>query len=706
MQMDESQAMPIVVATCLLQLAVPDDSIAGGAGVEPAAKTCDGLHEVCVQLERGSRHGVCDCAEGYYRSKPGTCASELQRSEQLLHNDLQSGVGTATVPTPSTTTASPSSANHPLTVSVLSKDVRLPEREVSLAAYTISDDIGAGTGTGTAYRYQWSLISQPGGDVNGTMSDNTKDTIHLTNLSEGQYRFKVLVTGDNRTGEAYANVTVSPQKRINRAPQVQITPAGQTVKLPTSQAILDGSASTDDDRIAGWHWDLIQGPIGYHPQLPEISTLQLADLTAPGNYTFRLTLTDSDGASNSSTATITVLKANDYPPEANAGSDVILYLPANHVTLNGSLSTDDREITRWEWTKDASVVSKAVDMQNTSTPFVELSNLQEGIYAFKLRVSDASNQTSTASVHVFVKAALANRAPRVSATVGVSGTVNGTVVLPQTWVELNGTAVSDERTVRYEWQQVSGPAGVQWSNVDRPTTNATHLTVGVYVLRLTCWSEGGLNGSADVWVTVRQERNAAPVANAGGDQTMVMPLKQIVLNGTRSTDDLGIVQWSWTRDGSSLAIGTVMGSTDREPVMIVSIGVVCQKNHHSTTHALTAQQHIPGSLRVPVARHRCAGRHRLGHGQRHRASRSDAALSRRTDAGRGRDALAPVGGGLHAAAPAAAVRRRHSAAGARSASGQQARRGDTGVLCGAAACWRRRRQSDNGHHAADGRAQC
>lgn len=45
----------------------------------------------------------------------------------------------------------------------------------------------------------------------------------------------------------------------------------------------------DDDQIVKWHWDLISGPIGYEPTLPETSTLQLSDLTAPGNYTFVLT---------------------------------------------------------------------------------------------------------------------------------------------------------------------------------------------------------------------------------------------------------------------------------------------------------------------------------------------------------------------------------------------------------------------------------
>lgn len=58
---------------------------------------------------------------------------------------------------------------------------------------------------------------------------------------------------------------------------------------------------------------------GYNPQLQDTPTLQLNDLNKPGNYTFKLTVTDTDKATSSSTANVTVLKFTDYPPEANAG---------------------------------------------------------------------------------------------------------------------------------------------------------------------------------------------------------------------------------------------------------------------------------------------------------------------------------------------------------------------------------------------------
>lgn len=68
-------------------------------------------------------------------------------------------------------------------------------------------------------------------------------TVTLTDLTEGQYRFKLTVNGTNVYGEGFANVTVLPPQRINTPPLVLITPQTQTVKLPNTMAVLDGSAS-------------------------------------------------------------------------------------------------------------------------------------------------------------------------------------------------------------------------------------------------------------------------------------------------------------------------------------------------------------------------------------------------------------------------------------------------------------------------------
>lgn len=554
----------------------------GSAKYIPCDPTIDGgcpEKEVCVGLHTGESKGICKCIMGYARNRLRDCVlrdidfggdkivekifqSEggprhisLLESIPVTERQMMSEGGTGIA-----AEARKEEQQTKLAVSVMSKEVQLPEKEVTLAAYTIPDE----QSIGYPYKYLWTLITQPKGPMNGTISDQTKSKVKLSNLSEGLYTFKVSVTGNGTYGDAMANVTVFPEKRINRLPQVVISPPEQKIKWPTTKAILDGSASTDDDKIIGWHWELKSGPIGYEPNLPEINTLQLSDLTSPGNYTFQLTVTDSDNAKNSTTANITVLKVTDYPPEANAGTAVMVYLPHNNVTLNGTASTDDREIVAWEWTKDASDESKAVDMQNTRTPYLQLSNLEEGMYTFVLKVTDGSNQSSTAKVHVFVKP------PTNSPPIAEAGT-NSTINLPKNWVELNGSQSKDDiKITSYRWSQVSGPKDATILRNNESIANATSLTIGLYEFQLTVFDENNNTASDSTWVKVVQEKNSAPVANAGGDQSITLPVSVIYLNGSKSYDDLNVVNYTWTRDDMSLAAGNIVGNTNNEPVLMIT----------------------------------------------------------------------------------------------------------------------------------------
>ncbi|XP_013097852.1 dyslexia-associated protein KIAA0319-like protein [Stomoxys calcitrans] len=525
------------------------------------------LNEECVSVDTNT--GICKCIRGFVRNHLRVCVPDsmdynLMDETGAAHNIMMASASSneaTTMQKPETEPTPKTEPNKKLMVSVVSKEVRLPEKEVTLAAFTVPDE----QSSNTKYKYLWTLINQPKSPMNGTISDQSQSKVKLSNLSEGLYTFKVTVTGDNGTyGEGMANVTVLPEKRINRVPQVIITPSEQTIRQPTTNAILDGSTSIDDDKIVSWHWEVVSGPIGYQPKLPEVNTLQLTDLTSPGNYTFKLTVTDTDNVTNSTTANVTVLKGTDYPPVANAGDAVILYLPNNNVTLNGTASSDDHEIVAWEWTKDASDEAKAVDMQNTRTPYVQLSNLEEGMYTFVLKVTDGSGQSSTAKVHVFVKP------PTNSPPVAVAGT-NMTINLPTNWITLNGSASTDDIGIKsYEWKEVSGPNTAMILRSNETVANATGLTLGAYEFQLTVVDESNNTASDHMWLKVVQEKNSPPVANAGGDQSITLPVSAIYFNGSASSDDLGVSKYQWTREDASLAAGKIVGNTDSSPIMILT----------------------------------------------------------------------------------------------------------------------------------------
>lgn len=288
-----------------------------------------GPKEECVRVRSNSALGFCQCLTGLMRNQQGECVtSEANAADYSILEEItpqrlsMSDAASELLPSVIedndhiTTVTVKAEIDKKLVVSVVSKEVRLPEKEVTLAAFTVPDE----ETSGSKYKYLWTLVTQPKGPMNGTISDQSQSKVRLSNLSEGLYIFKVSVSGDNGTyGETMANVTVLPEKRINRVPQVVIKPNEQTIRLPITNAILDGSTSTDDDKIISWHWEVVQGPIGYQPKLPEVNILQLGDLTSPGNYTFKLTVSDSDNVTNSTIANITVLKGTDYPPVANAG---------------------------------------------------------------------------------------------------------------------------------------------------------------------------------------------------------------------------------------------------------------------------------------------------------------------------------------------------------------------------------------------------
>ncbi|XP_077521827.1 dyslexia-associated protein KIAA0319-like protein isoform X3 [Amblyomma americanum] len=517
-------------------------------------------NEECVITGQRRRTGTCHCRQGFTRdpasdSCVGTQNSSVSEQAVPTTSPLSSSsTKAAAAVSPTTTTP------YPLIVSAgENKELHLPENEVVLSAYALK----AGGDAGNQFRYQWTLVSHPDGEETGVMQDQNTQALKLSHLREGLYTFRVAVTGNNSYGEATTNVTVLPPKRINKPPVAVIQPDNVTVKLPSKDTVLDGSFSTDDDKIVQYHWEPITIPIGYSPKLNDTPTVQLKDLI-PGFYQFMLKVTDSDGVTNSTSANVTVLKEMDYPPTANAGPQSVVYMPNNEVTLNGNLSTDDKGIKSWEWTKSPDT-DKHVDMEGTTSPYLHLSNMEVGVYKFLLKVTDTADQTATAEVHVFVKPA-SNQAPTADAgkDIRVSLPIDKPLVL-------DGSHSSDDVGITlWHWSQIQGPKPSQIEEPNSATTKVSNLVPGEYVFKLDVLDANNLTSSDNVSIIVTQNRNSPPKADAGGDRTVFLPVDVVSLNGSRSSDDVEIISWRWTRDPSSLAAGRILENSSFSPILRLS----------------------------------------------------------------------------------------------------------------------------------------
>ncbi|WP_165806698.1 PKD domain-containing protein [Chitinophaga parva] len=261
--------------------------------------------------------------------------------------------------------------------------ITLPTSSVTL------NGAGSTDTDGTIVTWQWQQTSGPAGAVIATPG---QASTQVTALQQGTYTFSLTVT-DNSGASATATVTVT----VNAAPNVPPTAdagAAQTITLPTNTVTLDGSTSTDaDGQIVTWLWKKLSGPAGGTISTPGAKTTQVTGLEE-GTYAFSLTVTDNKGATAIATVSITVKAApvQNQPPVAVTGGNLVVYLPDNSVAVNGSTSYDpDGSIVKYEWAQVSG--PSTADIVNPAAASTNIQSLKEGIYKFKLTVTDNQQLT-------------------------------------------------------------------------------------------------------------------------------------------------------------------------------------------------------------------------------------------------------------------------------------------------------------------------
>jgi Secretion system C-terminal sorting domain/PKD domain len=399
---------------------------------------------------------------------------------------------------------------------------------------------------GTIVGFAWSKLTGP---ASYNISNPSSVTTSLTGLVQGTYSFQLAVTDNNGTAD-----TDTLWVTVGSAPpppnQLPIANAGAdiTLTLPTNSTTLNGSASSDPDgTITGFAWSKISGPTSFNIANANAGTTSLNALVQ-GAYLFRLVVTDNTGATDDDTVSVTVNPAPNQSPVANAGADIILTLPANSTTLNGSASSDpDGTITNYTWSKISGPASS--NITNPTSVTTSLTGLVQGSYSFQLTVTDNNGAVNSDIVIVTVNAA--PPAPNQLPVANAGADIN--ITLPANNTTLNGSASSDPDgyITSHAWSKISGPASYNIGNPSNSITALTNLVQGTYSFRLVVTDNNGAASSDTVQVIVNAAPpppNQLPVANAGADISITLPLNNTTLNGSASFDPDGtITNYRWTK---------------------------------------------------------------------------------------------------------------------------------------------------------------
>ncbi len=237
---------------------------------------------------------------------------------------------------------------------------------------------------------------------------NTTKYIEYTNLrpnSSGHIDMAVRSYATTNQWDGYIAFIelVEHADSVANIPPVANAGTDITITLPVDSVVLSGSGSDADGTISTYAWALVSGPGSPTITLPSSAVTSVYGLSA-GQYLFALTVTDNLGADHTDTVEVTVHTAANIVPVANAGTDLIISLPTDSVTLTGTGTDADGMITAYEWGYVSGPAGYNIVSPNSNNTVVN--GLVTGVYLFALTVTDDSLATASDTVQVTVNAAL------------------------------------------------------------------------------------------------------------------------------------------------------------------------------------------------------------------------------------------------------------------------------------------------------------
>ena len=374
-----------------------------------------------------------------------------------------------------------------------------------------------------------------------------------------------LIGGRTRTVDA----TLTPLLVLNLPPVAAFTHTPATPGLG-EWIQFDGSASADPDgTVDAYAWDFGDGSTG-------AGSVMWHRYTTPGTYLVTLTVTDDDGATDSTTITVQVGPTN-LPPVAAFSFSPSNPMAGGWVQFDGSASADpDGTITTYAWDFG--------DGSSDTGPAVWHRYATVGTYLVTLTVTDDDGATNSTTQTIQVG----------STNVGPNAAFSFTPVSPGIgeWIRFDATAsVDPDGTItNYGWNFGDGS----------PTTTGSvvyhqYSAAGTYTVTLTVTDDDGASDTATSPVQV------GPVSLPPVAAFTYAPLdpevgEAIVFDATSSFDpDGAIVQYSWDVDGN--------GSDDLTgPVITInytSSGVVVVRLTVTDNSGLTAVATQPVVVSAP-----------------------------------------------------------------------------------------------------------
>jgi spore coat protein CotH len=370
-------------------------------------------------------------------------------------------------------------------------------------------------------------------------------------------------------------------------------------------AWLNGSLSKDNDgQIVSYAWAQISGPaVSLANADQAVAQAAIPAQSQSATYQFSLVVTDNDGLTSTGTVSVsqTVNLNKTYNQvyfrgTPNSWGTTTMSLVSNYVwEIQATFGSATNERFKFDVNGDWTLNFGESNNDGIADQSGQDIRITQGAGLYTIRFNDQSKR-------YWVTKFVANVPPVANAG------ANQTIGLAGGSKTLNGSASTDAdgSIVSYAWSQVSGPSAVI-SNQNAATTSViipAQASAASYVFRLIVTDNSGASATSSVSIALQ---NIAPVANAGTNQTILLPGGNRTLNGSGSSDaDGSITTYAWSQisgptvdvSNNNAAVASVIIPAQTSATSYVFALVVTDNDGASATGTVTVSQNSPPLLKT------------------------------------------------------------------------------------------------------------
>ena len=399
-----------------------------------------------------------------------------------------------------------------------------------LNCYSTGKVMYAGAIDPTSRGFAGHLLMNPGGYMKGCFWDNQTSLQTSTvgnatgkNTTEMKTRRTFEDTGWNFSGIWWSHEKVTyPLLRWQDGGYPLANAGPDQIVRNGTLVTFDGRGSSDSVGLVNYTWTFTDGnPVSLYGVQP---THRFNNY---GKFLITLNVTNKVGRWATDTMFVTV---RDYiPPVADAGPDQSVD-EGTTVTFDGSGSSDNVKVVSWTWTFTDGLLRTLTGVK----PTYRFDPPKVVIVTLKVTDKDGNSDTDTMNVTV----------NDIMKPVAVAGPDQ--VIGEGTLVTFDGSGSEDNiGIVNYTWTFNDGTGDIELYGV---ASSHTFNLLGVYTVTLNVVDAAGLRDADTLNVSVQDV--TTPISVAGDDQT-VDEGEPVTFDGSGSTDNVGIINYTWTfNDGS------------------------------------------------------------------------------------------------------------------------------------------------------------